>query len=340
MEQTGQISEMGQADEAALTSAAGETRAAGSAIESGLRGLRIVVVGATGQVGTPVAEALAVHNEVIGAARFADPASRSRLEAAGVRCARVDLRAGDLVELPRDGVDVVLNFAVSKSGKWPVDLRITAESPGDVMAWCRPDRFLHCSTTGVYAPAGHDLIDEQGALGDNHAAIMPTYSISKIAAEAVVRFAARQFEVPSTIARLGVPYGDNGGWPLFHLLMLRAGVPVDVHPDAPSIYRPIHEDDIIRSLPALLARADIVPPTVNWGGPQPVSVEEWCAYLGEITDTEVQLNTTEQTIESVNVDTTVLEDLLAGVGVDADFVDWREGMRRMVAAHDPGLLAD
>jgi UDP-glucuronate 4-epimerase len=303
-----------------------------------LRGKRIVVIGATGQVGTPVAKALAADNEVIGAARFADPAVRSSLEAAGVTCARVDLRAGDLAELPRDGVDVVLNFAVSKSGKWPVDLRITAESPGDVMAWCRPERFLHCSTTGVYAPVGHELITEKGALCDNHAAILPTYSISKVAAEAVVRFAARQFEVPAVIARLGVPYGDNGGWPLFHLLMLRAGAPVDVHTDAPSVYRPIHEDDIVRSLPALLGAADTAPPTFNWGGPQAVSIEEWCAYLGEITATDVQLNATDQTIESVNVDTSALDELLTQAGLDADFVDWREGMRRMVAAHDPTLL--
>ena len=45
---------------------------------------------------------------------------------------------------------------------------------------------------------------------------METYSIAKIAAEAVARYGARRFELPTTIARLTVPYGDNGGWPAIH----------------------------------------------------------------------------------------------------------------------------
>lgn len=298
-----------------------------------LQDKRIVITGATGQVGLPVARALAADNEVIAAARFSDESARARLEGAGVSCVAVDLNAGELSGLPRDDVDVVLNFAVSKSGRWPVDLRITAESPGDVMAWCRPQRFLHCSTTGVYAPAGHEIITEKGALGDNHAVIMPTYSISKIAAETVVRFAARQFDVPTIIARLSVHYGDNGGWPWFHLLMMQAGMAIEVHPDAPSVYCPIHEDDIIGSIPTLLDAASVAPPVVNWGGSVAVSIEEWCTYLGEITGLAPTFATSDQTLESVHVDTTLLQSL---VGPSA--VDWKDGMRAMVAAQNPALL--
>ena len=75
--------------------------------------------------------------------------------------------------------------------------------------------------------------------------MMPTYSISKIAAEAVVRSTCRIFEVPTTIARLNVPYGDEGGWPAFHLALILAGRAVPVHPDGPSRFNPIHDDDII-----------------------------------------------------------------------------------------------
>ena len=53
-----------------------------------LRGAKIVVTGVTGQVGEPVARALARDNEVYGAARFRDDAARERLEAAGVTCVR------------------------------------------------------------------------------------------------------------------------------------------------------------------------------------------------------------------------------------------------------------
>lgn len=293
-----------------------------------LEGKRIVITGATGQVGGPIAAALAGDNEVIAAARFTDDDARARLEAAGVTCATVDLRSGDLAALPRDGVDAVLNFAVAKTQRWDVDLRITAESPGDLIAWCRPDRFLHCSTTGVYRPKGHDPITETDALGDNHAVMMPTYSIAKIAAETVVRFAARQWEVPTTIARLNVPYGDRGGWPLFHLLMMQQGMPIPVHTDAPSTYCPIHQDDITAMVPALLAAATLPVTTVNWAGRDAVSVEEWCAYIGELAGLTPTFAPTEATLESVVADTTRL-DAIAGPAT----VGWREGFRRLVEAN-------
>lgn len=299
-----------------------------------LSGKRIVITGATGQVGGPLARSLAAAgNEVIAAARFSNPAARDALEAAGVTCATVDLRSGDLSALPRDDVDAVLNFAVSKSGRWHVDLRITAESPGDLIAWCRPGRFLHCSTTGVYKPKGHDPIAETDPLGDNHAVMMPTYSIAKIAAETVVRFAARQWEVPTTIARLNVPYGAGGGWPLFHLLMMQAGTPIPVHADAPSAYNPIHQDDITAQVPALLAAASPEVTTVNWGAVETTSVEEWCGYLGELTGLTPTFAPTEQTLESVVVDTTALQ-AIAGPTT----VHWRDGFRRLVEEYDASLL--
>ena len=43
----------------------------------------------------------------------------------------------------------------------------------------------------------------------------PTYSISKIGAEVVARFAAKEFGLPTIITRLNTPYGSNGGWPYY-----------------------------------------------------------------------------------------------------------------------------
>jgi len=295
----------------------------------------IVVTGATGQVAGPLAASLAAAgNDVIAAARFSDAATKERLEAAGVTCATVDLLGGDLTALPREGVDAVLNFAVSKTQRWDIDLRVTAEAPGDLMAWCRPERFLHCSTTGVYRPKGHDSITEKDALGDNHAVLMPTYSIAKIAAETVVRFAARQFDVPTTIARLNVPYGGpGGGWPLFHLLMMQGGMAIPVHADAPSTYCPIHQDDIDAMVPLLLDAASVDPTVVNWGGSEAVSVEEWCTYLGDLTGIAATFETSDATLESVVVDTTRMEAITGPTTVA-----WQDGFRRLVEDHDPSLL--
>ncbi|QYG95122.1 NAD(P)-dependent oxidoreductase [Iamia sp. SCSIO 61187] len=304
-----------------------------------LTGQRIVVVGVTGRVAKPLALALAAAgNDVIGAARFTDEAARAELEAAGITCAPVDLNRGDLDALPAaadgDLVDVVLNLAVAQSGRWPVDLRINAEAAGEVLARIRPGRFLHCSTTGVYAPKGHEAMAETDALGDNHAVMMPTYSISKIAAETVVRTVGRIFDVPTTIARLNVPYGDGHGWPAFHLMMMQAGQAVPVHVDGPTEYTPIHDVDILRTLPALLDVASVPATIVNWAGSERVSVEDWCAHLGELTGLTPTFERTDRCLESVVADTTLLESL-AGPST----IDWRTGFRRLVETSFPDLVA-
>ena len=151
--------------------------------------------------------------------------------------------------LPTD-FDYVLNLAVAKSGRWDKDLGANAESAGLLMAHCRSAKaFLHCSSAAVYDPPDDEPRTERAALGDNHKPMFPTYSISKIAGEVVVRTMARALGVPAIIARLNVPYGDNGGWPFFHMEMMLGGIPIPVPPGGPAVYNPIHEDDIIATHP-------------------------------------------------------------------------------------------
>lgn len=203
-----------------------------------MEGKKILVTGPTGQVAFPLACTLAKSNEVWGAARFSDAKKKAALEAAGVTCVATDLGSGEFDGLPTD-FDYVLHLAVARGATpdFDGDLRANAEAAGLLMAHCRRAKaFLHCSTTGVYQPKDHEPIVESDPLGDNHRVMMPTYSIAKIAAEAVVRYAARQLGLPTVIARLNTPYGNNGGWMYYHLLMMKNGVDITVHSDAPSVY--------------------------------------------------------------------------------------------------------
>ncbi len=290
-----------------------------------IHGARVLVTGATGQVALPVALALASDNDVVAVARFKDAAKRARLEAAGVQCVATDLARGSLYGVPSD-VDYVCNFAVVKSGRWDLDIAGNAEAAGLLMAHCRDARaFLHCSSTGVYEAADGAPQREDDPLGDNHRVMMPTYSISKIATEAVVRTTCRLYDVPTTIARLNVPYGDNGGWPAFHLAMILADRPVPVHPNGPSRFNPIHEDDIVAMLPDMLAAAKVPATIVNWGGDEEVSIEEWCAYMGTLVGKEVQFECTTATIGGIPTDNAKRR-AIAG----ATSVPWRDGFERMV----------
>ena len=300
-----------------------------------LTGSTILVTGVTGQVAAPLAVSLARQVTVIGAARFSNPTKRTELEAAGVSCVTIDLEKGEVTDLPGD-IDYVLNFAVAKTNDWDRDLDANAGGVLSLMEQVADAKaFVHCSSTAVYKPMGHHVFSEEGPYGDNHGVweFLRTYSTAKIATEASVRWAARRFNLPSTIARLSVPYGDNGGWPAIHLEMMINGSKIPVHTDDPSTYHPIHEDDIASMVPGLLAAASVPVTTVNWGGNDPVSIEEWCSYMADLTGLTASFEATDATIDSVMVDLSRLHNL-----VGSTEVHWRDGIRRMIAARHPELL--
>ena len=293
---------------------------------------RILITGPTSQVGRPITMALAAANDVVGLARFSDEAARADLEAAGVRCVPVDLVDPDFSAVPTD-VDVVLNFAVTKTGDFGADLAANAEATGLLMHHLASvEAFLHCSSTGVYQPDGDRPFTEDSPLGDHHRVMFPTYSIAKIAAETMVRFGARAYGIPTVIARLNVPYGDGGGWPWLHMEMILAGQPIMIHPDGPNAFNPIHDDDIVASIPSLLDAAAVPAPTINWGGSEAVTIEEWSTHLGQLMGKPVSFEASESALSPVPVDITRFETVHGPTTTD-----WRVGFRRMVEHLHPEL---
>ncbi len=180
-----------------------------------LTGYRILVTGVSGWVAGPLASTLAgAGNEVFGVARFTDPATRQPLEHAGVHTVAVDLGAGSFAKLPGD-LDYIVHFAISKSADFAEAFHVNAEASADLMEWAatscpRLRAYLHCSSTGVYEPRGHEPRAETAPVGDSHRSMgMRTYSISKIAGEVLVGYQCKRLGLPTVIARLGVPYGDT-----------------------------------------------------------------------------------------------------------------------------------
>jgi len=301
-----------------------------------ITGKKILITGPTGQVAEPVVAAWAPLADVYALARFSKDEDVQRIEALGAACLKVDLAdPAGLAEVPTD-FDYVLNFAVVKTGNFDYDLAANAEGLGRLMLHCKNVKaFLHLSSTAVYEYAGHEPRSEDSPLGDNHRVMFPTYSISKIAAETVCRFVAHQFGIPTTIARLSVPYGDNGGWTYFHLLMMEQGIAIDVHPEAPNYYNMLHVDDYLEKLPRLLAAASAEVTTVNFGGSDKTSIEEWCAYLTELTGLEAVFQDNPKAFGSLNIDTTRMHELIGPTKVP-----WKEGIRRQVQNLAPHLLKE
>jgi nucleoside-diphosphate-sugar epimerase len=296
-----------------------------------LKGKNILVVGATGMVATPIVRSLAKDNDVWGAARFRDARAREQLEAEGVHTVTLDLADPDFSQVP-DRLDYVVNLAVTHAPDFASALASNAENLGLLMARCRDAKaFLHGSSTGVYQPNGQHPMRETDPLGDNHRVLLPTYSISKIAAEVVARLSARLHGLPTVIARLNVPYGECIAWPSIHLECILADQPIQVLPGEESVYSPIHSDDIIRQIPLLLGIADVPAPTVNWAGPDVVSVQEWCRYIGKLVGKEPVFEETAMALPSVAVDVTRMNELIG-----PSLVHWQDGIRRMVEARVGG----
>jgi nucleoside-diphosphate-sugar epimerase len=294
-----------------------------------LSGEKILITGPAGQVAFGLAGRLAADNEVWGVARFTDPASRERVEALGVTTRAADIAAGQFDDLPTD-FTYLLHIAVDKSPHdYDQALRVNAEGTGFVLQHCRSAKAaLVMSTVTTYKPHPDPwhAFHEDDPLGDAMTPGMETYSISKIAQEAVARYCARAFDLPVTIARLCAAYGDQGGLPGMHMGAIAAGEPVRTRWD-PMTYSPIHAEDIASQLPALLDAARSPATIVNWGGDEPVSVQEYCTYFGRL----------------LGVEATVLVEEIPGAsrGAVADHakrasitgpcqVGWKDGFRRMV----------
>ncbi|MCR9103863.1 MAG: NAD(P)-dependent oxidoreductase [Gammaproteobacteria bacterium] len=299
-----------------------------------LANTKMLITGPTGQVALPVVEHFAKIADVYALARFRKEEDRAQIEALGATVIAADLAEPDtLAAIPED-IDYVLNFAVVKSGDFDYDLAANGEGVGNLMMRCKNAKaFVHFSSTAVYEYAGHEPRSENSPLGDNHRVMFPTYSISKIAAETVCKFVAHQQGIPTTIARLSVPYGDNGGWMYYHMLMMQGGVPIELHPDKPNEYNPLHVNDYIEKIPYLLGAATQEVTTLNFGGSEKVSIEQWCDYIAQLTGFEPVFSENPKAFGSLCIDTQRMHELIGETSMD-----WREGIRRQLENLAPEVL--
>ncbi len=264
-----------------------------------LEGKRILVTGATGKVGVPMCERLiAAGNEVWGISRMTDEHRKKRLDDAGVHTRRVELVDPDFSELPEDFDHVIhLGGEVCKGGETGVYMpsgegftianQVNGEGTGLLMSRFRNAKsILVVSSTGIFEQRSADRFDEvedeDGRFGPFHAAA-PQYSASKNAQEVVARFCAREFGLPTTIARLGCQVSSiDQGLASGYIGLVAAGMPFPgFHADRPSLWQYIHDDDIFDQLAGLLDIASIAPETFNWTGPDFVDIRDVARHIAK-----------------------------------------------------------
>ena len=287
----------------------------------------MLVTGATGRVAFPIARELARRHTVFGLARCSHPGDEDRLLAAGIVPIVGDIADAGLGSLP-DGLTHVFHAAArlgrDADSDWTKTFEVNAQATGRLVAACKGTAgFVFCSTGSAYAYQGRRPLKEDDPPGVH----LGNYSLSKIAGEAVARFASMEHGVPLTIIRIFSTYGPLGGAPADRLERIRAGKDVVLHPDKPNNYNPIYEDDYVRFGIRALEVASVPPVVVNWAGSETVSAEEYCTYLGGLLDKPVRFRYDERAPWPLWPDTTRMHEVLGRTRVP-----WREGMRRMVEA--------
>ena len=169
-----------------------------------------LVTGATGFVGSHVAEALAARGDRVRtlAREGSDTGLLGRLGAAVVRG---DLTDADAVKRAADGAEVVIHCG-AKVGDWgPVDdyRKVNVEGLRHLLdaVLDKPlDRFVLVSTLGVYEARHHSGTDETEPLPASH---IDGYTQSKVEAERLALQYHRKQRVPVTILRPGFVYGPR-----------------------------------------------------------------------------------------------------------------------------------
>ena len=294
-----------------------------------LSGEKVLITGPGGRIAYGVAKTLAQANEVWGIARFSDHAVRAEVDALGVTTRIVDLGDPDFSNIPAD-FTYLLHIAADFGEDYDRGLRVNAEGTGLLLSHCRNVKAaLVMSTVTVYKPHPDPWhpFREDDPIGDAGIPTPRPYSIVKIAEEAVARFCAREFGLPTTIARMGCAYGERGGVPLWHLQAIADGEPVVARWD-PLPYSPIHYDDINAQIPALLDTASVPATIVNFAGDTAVSVQQWCDYFAGLLGVQAQVRVEPvpgASVGSVGDHTKRLS--ITGPGA----VDWRDGFRAMAS---------
>jgi nucleoside-diphosphate-sugar epimerase len=208
--------------------------------------MRVLLTGATGYIGSAVAEALQrAGHEVVGLAR--SDASAERLQARGISMRRGDLKEPQsLTEAARDA-EAVVHTALTNDADAPEADRATVEAILQALEGTGKP-FIYTSGIWVYGNTGEAAADEERPLD-------PTPLVAwRPANEQLVLDAARR-GVRAIVIRPAIVYGRGGGIPASLVQAAREKATVRFVGEGSNRWPQVHVDDLADLYVRALERA-------------------------------------------------------------------------------------
>lgn len=243
-----------------------------------MKGQKILVVGATGLIGCPLAKKLAKENQVYGLARFSKKGLKEELDKHGITSIEMDVAGGDFRVLPSD-FDYVFNELLYLNTQ-DLEKSLQVNTFPVIMLL---ERFKSCkgmilgSTGSVYGKS-EERKSEDAPLNASNA-----YEISKYCADMFATYYSRQYDIPTVILRYYTPYSTSRGLVRNVIGRIMADKPVQA---GEKLYCPMFISDVveltIKAAGVCTSPANIV----NIGGEELVSMKELAAMTGKVINRE------------------------------------------------------
>jgi nucleoside-diphosphate-sugar epimerase len=128
-------------------------------------------------------------------------------------------------------------------------------------------------------------------------------------------------------------YGPEATGPLVRIDRMVRGKEVWVNPTEPRQGSVMWVDDAVRLAIKAFDCARVPPVVVNFSNHEPVGIEDYCRYAGELLGIEPRFKYTDETYPTNRMDTTFMHEVLGRCEVS-----WKEGFHRLLKARYPDLV--
>jgi len=211
-----------------------------------LSGTPVLVTGATGFIGSRLAERLATREGAVVMGLGRDLTRVAGLRDQGIELVQMDLRAPSDLEEVLAGTEVA--FHVAGTADAETARGVNVEATDDlVRSAARADvrRLVHVSTVAVYDMEGRQVADEAAPRATGHPS---SYPRTKAQGEKRVFEVAAGTDLTVTAVRPSMVYGPGPGlWTVEMVRSIQQGEPVFLG-DGSAHFHPVYLDDVVRAL--------------------------------------------------------------------------------------------